>query len=110
MIHSFCKAIIAGHVSAIGMANINLNMSYTTCLQVHTNLAGIPKKISGCGSNELGEFTTVVVDLYSLENFVEIDAVADLLSEMAGPTNVPDDLLKDINFAGTTVSGALMSN
>ena len=63
MVDSLCKAIIAGHVSAIGMANTNLNMSYITCPQVHTDLAGIPKKIIGCGSNELGEFTIVVVDL-----------------------------------------------
>ena len=39
-----------------------------------------------------------------------IDAVADLPSDMAGPTSIPDDLLKDTSFSGKTVRGALMPN
>jgi len=110
MVDSICRSIIAGHVSAIGTADINLNMCYITCPQVHTDLAGVPRKIIGCGSNEMGEFTLVVVDLYSLGYFVVVSEEAVLPPGMGGVIDISAELLKETSFSAKTVRGALMPN
>ena len=109
MIDLLCKAITAGHVAAIGMANINLNMMYITCPQVHTDLVGIPRKIMGYGSNEVGKYTTAVIDLYSMVYFVVVDNITNFSSGMVG-FEIPMDFLVETSFSGKSVGAALMPN
>ena len=68
---------------------------YITCLQVHTDLVGNSKKIVRCGSNKVGKYTTVAVDLYSMGYFIVIDVITDLPSEMVGTANIHKDLLAE---------------
>ena len=77
---------------------------------MHTDLAGNPRKIVGCGSNEVGKYTTAVVDLYSMGYFAVMDDSKDLPSKMAGSATIHKDFLKETSFPKKSVGASLMPN
>ena len=81
---------------------------YITYPQVYTDLAGIPKKIVGNHSNEVGKYTTVIVNLYSMGYFVVIGVITDPPSKMVRMTNIRKDFLVETSFLGKSVGAELM--